>query len=238
MNTLHDTMTKALTGLLPQLVTELLARRAAEEGVALTARQTKAIESRIAAQDFSGFTFRNWKWWEQKNVHIELTTEDITHIERKFERVVELLPDLITSESDLLASNILDSLKTKWKSEARRQEKELRGFRDRLARRWREPLGGLGMMLTIAREFGEAAGLRLQKAHEEEDRHLVAVLVRLHARACQVADEVLTLIAAGFAEGAIARWRTLHEIAITAMHIRARPPRLGEGDGAHWRCVV
>ena len=35
-------------------------------------------------------------------------------------------------------------------------------------------------------------------------------------RACQVTDEILCLLENGFADGAMARWRTLHEIAVVA----------------------
>ena len=45
-------------------------------------------------------------------------------------------------------------------------------------------------------------------------------LARLHARACQVASEILTLLKAGYADGAHARWRTLHELSVISMFIR------------------
>jgi len=38
----------------------------------------------------------------------------------------------------------------------------------------------------------------------------------LHVRACQVTAEVIGLIENGYADGAIARWRTLHEIGVVA----------------------
>lgn len=40
------------------------------------------------------------------------------------------------------------------------------------------------------------------------------VLIRLHVRACQITAEIITLLENGFADGAMARWRTLHEIGI------------------------
>jgi hypothetical protein len=45
------------------------------------------------------------------------------------------------------------------------------------------------------------------------------VLLRLHARAMTVTDEVLSLLSAGLASGALARWRTLHELAVTAAFV-------------------
>jgi hypothetical protein len=40
--------------------------------------------------------------------------------------------------------------------------------------------------------------------------------MHLHMRACQITDEIITLLENGFADGAMARWRTLHELDIVA----------------------
>jgi Family of unknown function (DUF5677) len=78
------------------------------------------------------------------------------------------------------------------------------------------------MMLTMSRELSEQTGSRLQESQTKANEALIGVIVRLHARACQVTDEVLTLMRSGFADAAMARWRTLHEIAVTAMFIQER----------------
>ncbi|WP_217430933.1 DUF5677 domain-containing protein [Sphingomonas bacterium] len=41
-------------------------------------------------------------------------------------------------------------------------------------------------------------------------------MLHLHARACQVVFEIITLMENGLADGAMARWRTLHEITVVA----------------------
>jgi hypothetical protein len=52
-----------------------------------------------------------------------------------------------------------------------------------------------------------------------EDHVKLDTLIANHVRACQVANEVLVLIKNGFADGAHARWRTLHEICITFLYL-------------------
>lgn len=47
--------------------------------------------------------------------------------------------------------------------------------------------------------------------HKEENQELYDALSRLHGRACQVSYETLTLLRAGYADGAYARSRTLYE---------------------------
>ena len=73
------------------------------------------------------------------------------------------------------------------------------------------------MSLTIARELGEAASGMLRNTKNADAPNFVEVLPRLHARACQISAEVIALLEAGFADGAMARWRTLHEIAAVSL---------------------
>jgi hypothetical protein len=59
------------------------------------------------------------------------------------------------------------------------------------------------------------------------------ILIRLHARACQVAEEVVCLLSNGLADGAMARWRTLHEIAAVGCLIRDHGDELAERYEQH-----
>jgi hypothetical protein len=52
------------------------------------------------------------------------------------------------------------------------------------------------------------------------DDHLkLDTLISLHVRACQIANEIKVLVQNGFADGAFARWRTLHEICVTFLFL-------------------
>lgn len=50
---------------------------------------------------------------------------------------------------------------------------------------------------------------------EELDPKLEAI-IGLHARGIRVANEILTLLREGFPDGALSRWRTLHELAVVS----------------------
>lgn len=117
------------------------------------------------------------------------------------------------------APRILSSLKDGWPDQAEYQRVNGERFRLGLAARWKQPFALLGMLVTIAREFGEnvISETRDKSAGRE---NLIDVVIRLHVRACQVTEEIRVLLAAGFADGAMARWRTLHEIAVAAMFIQ------------------
>ncbi|WP_339790912.1 DUF5677 domain-containing protein [uncultured Imperialibacter sp.] len=52
-----------------------------------------------------------------------------------------------------------------------------------------------------------------------EDHQKLDTLIALHVRACQIASEIRILVFGGFADGAHARWRTLHEVCITFLFL-------------------
>jgi hypothetical protein len=58
-------------------------------------------------------------------------------------------------------------------------------------------------------------------------------LMRLHARACLVASEVLSLLRAGFPSGAHARWRTIHELGVVAFFITEHGQEIARRYLAH-----
>jgi hypothetical protein len=116
----------------------------------------------------------------------------------------------------------------KWDRESRRQKNEVQSFQERLYQRWGPAIEKLRMLLTISREFGSNLNSDLRSSDASDRPILIDVLTRLHARACQVTEEVLCLLSAGFADGALARWRTLHEIAVISLFIREHGEQLAE----------
>ncbi|WP_047450807.1 DUF5677 domain-containing protein [Alistipes sp. ZOR0009] len=52
-----------------------------------------------------------------------------------------------------------------------------------------------------------------------EDHQKLDTLISNHVRACQIANEIKVLVSNGFADGAFARWRTLHEICVVFLYL-------------------
>lgn len=90
-------------------------------------------------------------------------------------------------------------------------------FEQRLQRRWGAALDTLMLFRLSCLDAGVAFHDRHKPA---EGDWVYAVLVRLQARACLVAAEVLALLRAGFASGAHARWRVAHEIAVVGSFVK------------------
>lgn len=88
-------------------------------------------------------------------------------------------------------------------------------FQKRLFSTWEKPINRLDMMIVSAREIGH-------EVNEEYRRGDIPtspkknVLTRLQARAVQIACEISHLLKGGFADGAFARWRSIHETAVIA----------------------
>jgi hypothetical protein len=91
-----------------------------------------------------------------------------------------------------------------------------RGFEARLGHRWLDALVLYESVLVASQEIGsEFAQYHGDGAVEEQDLVFDA-LVRLHARACLTASEILCLLRSGYPFGAHGRWRTMHELAVVA----------------------
>jgi hypothetical protein len=105
------------------------------------------------------------------------------------------------------------------------RNKKLSEFRAFLHDVWGPALDALEAFVTVCVELVEerfADGLGSMPKNKRE------VLARLHARSCQVSNEVCTLLRSGFADGAHARWRTLHELVIVGEFLLDTPDEVAE----------
>lgn len=230
MRILQDAIEGVLQSLPEQALTALIEKKLAAQGVTLSKRQRELLTRHIMKGGKDTFRLQNWKWWDRRHVKLEFTPEDAEQIEKKVTGVIEdRLPELIRTVTEDLSCDVLADLKRRWRAESRRQRAELAGFRKRLYGRWKVPLEGLRMMLTMSRELGDSVNQEIRQSPDASSRRtLIDVLARSHARACQIVEEILTLLEAGFSDGAMARWRTLHEIAVAASFIAAHGEDLAE----------
>jgi hypothetical protein len=235
---LHDSMMKALPRLAEAAVATLLSKivveKAAGQGARLTTRQQERIQAAlrraIRARQLDriaipGFTDRK--------LRLSLTRDDTAKVTELLNSFEKSLDDVIPKTADETAASILETLRDRWPTQSRRERIDRQAFEGRLEERWHRPVAGLGMVLTITRELAGTLARQYWPVMKPRERIVLDVLLRLHARACQVADEILTLIRAGFADGAMARWRTLHEIAVTTLYIQEKGPAAAGRYVAH-----
>ncbi len=157
-------------------------------------------------------------------------------LQKAFEEAIGELARSATSEEELTAleaaipnqvedllgelpNQVLSSIKEKALEGLEERRKQHADFVERNISRWRTGFDQLELMLEIAIEAGESFNQRLRPLAAEQRDVLFDVVVRLHAKGCLTGKEILSLLKNGYADGAHARWRALHELSVTAMFL-------------------
>jgi len=230
---LHETFVNVVTEKMleaaERAVVDIIVRKLRAQGVTVSKSTRDGIARAVHTRKFSGIRVPDAAVADRSQTKVSITKTDLRVLNRIESRVGKSLPRIVEAETTRLAPRVLKDLSRQWPHQAKSEQKELAFFGRHQWRRWRRGLSNLAMMLTITRELG---GQLADQVSGEPDR-LPHVLIRLHARACTVADEVLTLLEAGFADAAMARWRTLHEIAVTSLFLQERGETAAEKLIAH-----
>ncbi len=92
-------------------------------------------------------------------------------------------------------------------------------FCARLNKKWFEAFDLLEQTAVVSYEVGENIVNNSKMFLNTSNSYLFEILLHLHARAIQISKEILILMKNGYADGAIARWRTLYEISIISLFI-------------------
>lgn len=166
-----------------------------------------------------------------RKLAISFSEKDTARLSELTGEFVERLPAIIENATRNAADTLRKTLKRGWPEQSAYESAMLDGFRGRLEARWGKGFDLLRMLLTACRELGEDTTKRLGRSKASKNRTVRSLLVRLHARACQITAEIITLMENGFADGAMARWRTLYEVGIVATVI-------AEGGEALAKCYV
>lgn len=216
MNGLQKAIEKKLSDLPVLALASLLRRKLAQQGVKVNLRRAETM----ARQSLAGKSTFSLPGKRTESLQIKITDEDSAGIVKWIELFLEKdLQELLLKMQRDIVPQIFKTLKRRWPAEYRTQTRELSEFRNRLNQRWRTGISKLRMLVTMARELGDNINRDARQNPRSSVTALVDVLTRLHARSCQVAEEVIVLLETGFANGAMARWRTMHEIFVTAAFI-------------------
>ncbi len=205
-----------------KLGAKLISGKLRERGIILTDKQLHELESRLENQQIESLTLDlDDDQLEAANLepdnllNIEFGSADVDKVGEAIERVVEKAIPSVTSE-------IAVFLVKEWKAQApsllKEQQAERTSFADHIYKVWDKAINLLEILLGVTYEAGSEFNRQFRLSAAQDD-FAFEVLTRLHARGCQVGLEILTLLKNGFADGAHARWRTLHEITVTAYFI-------------------
>lgn len=226
--------------LIEEFLTKNLDKKFSEQGVNLTkaklseianlVRERKGSEIEIDVQDIISSDKELPSDEFLKNLQIDLSGLDFNELlEVTTDKFKKAYIKVINESSKVLFNQI--------KSQAFEDVKQMRAeraaFQSRLENFWRKPFILFEIYLAMIFEEGFKANREYRKICAENPDVVFDVLIKLHARASQIALEVLTLMKAGLADGAHARWRTLHEVKVVALFIEKHGKDVAERYYAH-----
>jgi hypothetical protein len=140
---------------------------------------------------------------------------DITRpAEEKIANFLEKLPSVMIETAESANDTYLKNMRKRMPTLLREHEKKKKRFQRNLTSQWGRALNLLEWFSLLSQEIGAEYNDFIRSNEENKITPRFEILIRSHARACQVALEILALLKNGFADGAHARWRTLHEIAV------------------------
>ncbi len=84
---------------------------------------------------------------------------------------------------------------------------------------WSTPFVLMQGLIKLSSEAVEAHINNLADSKHEVDDYKLDALLKLFSRAIQTSDEILVLAQHGYADGALARWRSLHETTVIALFL-------------------
>ena len=118
-----------------------------------------------------------------------------------------------------LSTEIKASLYKYAEQELVENREQTKQFSERNYNRWKNGFDLLEKLILICIDSGNTFKVDFFSDSEMSPNLCVSVAVRLHARSCHIANEILCLLKAGYADAAQARWRALHEVAVTQLFI-------------------
>lgn len=155
-----------------------------------------------------------------------MKTDDNNTNNKKNQDYLDLLN--IPSEFKEAIKQFLEEIKNNASDALQENNEEIEDFKRRVTNFWKEPLDLLDLLLIYSRQMGSKFNKEMSTIAEKENDYVFLALIRLHAKACLVSQEIAILMKHGYASGAHARWRSLHEIAVTALFIKEHGNEVAE----------
>lgn len=116
-----------------------------------------------------------------------------------------------------ISKNLVETMQFNETDNINQLNQEYEDFNKRNYFQWKKGFDKLEMLRQISIEAGMEFQKEFLKYPEYENDPLLGVLMRQHANACRITGEIIHLLKGGYSDGAIARWRTLFEIAVTSL---------------------
>ncbi len=164
---------------------------------------------------------------KKKTIEEHLDEEQINKLIDK--AVKTIMTDGLKSSSDALADTLRQQMPEMITYFHTMQEQ----FEQRLYDRWKNALDLYNAITFLTRECGELFAKEYHAQAIKDKDSVFGALMHIHVKACQTALAVGVLLKSGYARDALARQRTLHELACTASFIQKHGQETAERYWLH-----
>jgi hypothetical protein len=206
-------------------------------GIELTKSQEKNLILHLQKHGLEGFTFkpnRRQKALLEKlgsdNSVLDFQQSDLDALRNK---IVDAISHAGIETTEWLSDKLIKAWRKQSKSILKEIKSERRKFIDYHDKIWGKPLDLLDALISLSLGLGDEFSQKFSSVASNDSDIVFHTVKRLHIRGCQVSSEILNLLRGGFADGAHARWRTLHEISIIAQFLATHDGELTERYLAH-----
>lgn len=205
-------------------IVELIVERLSDINIQLNNKQLKDLEEKVGMGLVDGTKFPFLDKEDQLiNKHFpnggNKTENSIFHIDDE-EKINEVIN---TTMNTIMLRYILDYGTKKFIEVTSNKKNILEEIRihnqkiiDSNIKLWGRAFDFLEIFLDFSYSIGSKYNNIYRLSIPEGKDSVSEVLTRIQARGCQIGNEILTLLRNGYADGAHARWRTLHELTIVA----------------------
>jgi hypothetical protein len=215
----------------------LVKEKMKEHGIELNRHQEKKLILQLQEHRLEEFTFEPnrlqkalLKKLGSDNLVLDFQQSDLDALQNK-------MTDAVSHAGIETTKWLSDKLVKEWKRQTKSTLKKIKSERRKFLgyhnKVWRKPLDLLEALIGLSLELGSEFSQKFKSITSSDSDIILQVLTRLHARGCQVSSEILTLLRGGFADGAHARWRTLHELSVITQFISVNENDLAERYLAH-----
>lgn len=161
-----------------------------------------------------------------KNIENEIRLAILNELEEKEltpKQIEELWTEVFEESKSELVDLMVNGFKKSAKYKLKSDRKLAKGFEKRNFKRWELAFDHIDLMWCIAREIAEAHRneifRRLSDGELKSKYYLATALDAIMTKSLLVVQEIICLLRAGFPDGAMSRWRMLHELNVTTQFI-------------------
>lgn len=142
-------------------------------------------------------------------------------------QLIEDLNEEVIKIAEDATQNIIDGMDKYAQSILKEHNKSHLSFVKRNIKRWEKHFSQLEQLIIASSEIGNEFSSELSVLGNDII-HKARAVTELHARSILIGHEIMALLKNGFPDGALGRWRTLHEISSVAFFLSIQDDIISE----------